>query len=404
MNRKNYNLTATKKPREDPISDKPINFPPLENLHLELLENKKKIKPGVPDAPIAKKRVVPIIIPSVKSNIKEDFKKITEDKKNIPSHNDKISKKEDSKKNISKESSTPTPKEKEPKPPKPKKSDPEELILEEIIEDDDDEIEEELEDEIGDTEDIQELTEDNDHTDEEEEQTENENQDDVTDTENQENEEDKKEEKEEEEDNNDPYYGLSPEEREKKEKEEYIWRFRILKKKYRNPSIEIPDYNEHSELSDMKTAYERTTKELYLDGAVDQYRTYLIGGFMVSEFVCTNWFNIDLGGFTMQQTKMMYKYDMLLIELGEKSYNKWGMNIPVEIRIAGLILLQAGLFYLGKVISANYGNSVAGLFKGITGQPSESPDTGKEEPVKKKMKGPRFKAEDIRNMAHVKSE
>lgn len=184
-----------------------------------------------------------------------------------------------------------------------------------------------------------------------------------------------------------------------------MWRFHILKKKYKNPATAIPDFNEHSELSEMKATYDRTTKELYLDSAVDSYRTYLIGGFMVTEFVCTNWAGVDLSGFTMTQTKMLYKYDMLLIELGEKSYNKWGMNLPVEVRLAGLIILQAGLFYLGKVISANYGNSMADLFKGFTGQPPDPKnEVTKEESNKKKMKGPRFKAEDIRNMSHVKSE
>jgi hypothetical protein len=150
----------------------------------------------------------------------------------------------------------------------------------------------------------------------------------------------------------------------------------------------------------MKSAYERTTKELFLDSTVESYKSYLIGGFMLTEFICTNWAGVDLSGFTSSQTKMMYKYDMLLIELGEKSYSSWGSNLPVEVRLAGLIIFQAGLFYLGKVITANYGGSMADLFKGMTGQPSE---TIKDEPSKKKMKGPKFKAEDIRNMANVKA-
>ena len=211
----------------------------------------------------------------------------------------------------------------------------------------------------------------------------------------------------------DIYAGLTPEEREIKEKEEYIWRFRILKKQYgRNATIPIPEWNEHSDLHMMKTSYERTIRELYLDDAVETYRTYLLGGWIVMEYVCTQWVGIDLRGFTMQQTRMMYKYDRMLIELGEKSYTRWGMNLPVEVRLLGMILFQAGIFYLGKIITDKFGGSMAELFKGFTGQPPDAtpqsasantpPADGEEvndAAPKKKMRGPNIKASDIRNRA-----
>ncbi len=205
----------------------------------------------------------------------------------------------------------------------------------------------------------------------------------------------------------DEYAGLSPEEREAKEREEYIWRFRILKKQYKNPQISIPEYNEHSDLPEMKRTYDRTIKELYLDDAVETYRTYLMGGFIVMEFACVQFLGLDFSGFTLQQTKMMYKYDRMLIELGEKSYNRWGMNIPVEFRMIGFIVIQACIFYLGKIISVKFGNSIGDLFKGITNQPpvrsSNSSEHEEEKPKKSKtMRGPRIRPEDIRNMSHTK--
>jgi hypothetical protein len=376
MSKKNFNLTVVKKQRDDPISDKPINFPPLENLHLELLENKKKVKPGAPDVQSQKKRPVPIIKKEETKIKKEGFQK------EAP-----ISTKKDVKKK------SPVKKPPEIKTSKEDLSE-DDLVLEEII---DEQPVTENNETDGISEDIVDDEISEDIVDDEEEIEEDEIDELI------EEEEDKGEKslakKEEAPDPTDIYAGLSPEEREKKEKEEYIWRFRILKKKYINPSVEIPDFNEHSELADMKHTYERTTKELFLDSTVESYKSYLIGGFMLTEFVCTNWAGVDLSGFTTAQTKMMYKYDMLLIELGEKSYSSWGSNLPVEVRLAGLIIFQAGLFYLGKVITANYGGSTADLFKGITGQPSDV----KDEPVKKKMKGPKFKAEDIRNMTNVKA-
>jgi hypothetical protein len=117
--------------------------------------------------------------------------------------------------------------------------------------------------------------------------------------------------------------------------------------------------------------------------------------------VCTQFLSIDLSGFTIQQTKLMGKYNRLLIELGERPYNSIGANLPVEIRLIGFILLQAGIFYLGKVISSKFGSTVSDLFKGITGQPPEprrQPEDNSQRP-KRKMRGPRIKPEDIKNMS-----
>ena len=146
----------------------------------------------------------------------------------------------------------------------------------------------------------------------------------------------------------------------------------------------------------MKTSYERTIRELYLDDAVETYRTYLLGGWIVMEYVCVQLIGVDIRGFTLQQIKMMYKYDRMLIELGEKSYTRWGMNLPVEVRLIGMILFQAAIFYLGKIIADNYGDSVAELFKGFTGQPPAGPSSEKAtertqpetKDPSKKMKGP----------------
>ena len=216
----------------------------------------------------------------------------------------------------------------------------------------------------------------------------------------------------------DIYAGLSPEERMIKEKEEYLWRFRILKKKYgKNLAVQIPEWTEYSDLAMMKTSYERTIRELYLDDTVETYRTYLVGSWIVMEYVCTELMSIDLGGFAVQQISMMYKYDSLLIELGEKSCERWTTNLPVEVRLIGMILLQAAIFYLGKIITDRMGQGVGELFRGVTGQPpaqqnSNSNNTNNnnntnasgntqtsEKPEGKKMRGPKISANEIRERA-----
>jgi hypothetical protein len=333
-------LRVIKKPRSGDIPDHPINFPPLENLHLELIEIKKKLKSGVPSVVPSKK---PTSIPIVVS------------KKEPESDGEEDSPKESKKK----------------KPPR------------EIVDKDD----EDMVAALGEAED--EDDHEGGHNDGDE------NSDSDGDEHN-----DSEEGEGEEED--DPYAGMTPEEREAMEKEEYIWRFRILKKKHKNPTVDIPAYNEHSDLPTMKRNYDRTVKELYLDESVETYRSYLLGSWIVMEFISTQWLAIDLSGFTTQQTKMMHKYDSLLIELGEKSRERWGMNLPVEVRLLGFVLLQAGIFYLGKVIADKFGNNVSEIFKGVTGCPPDPKPSRRDDFKEKKPRGPKIKASDIRKMHEKK--
>jgi hypothetical protein len=80
--------------------------------------------------------------------------------------------------------------------------------------------------------------------------------------------------------------------------------------------------------------------------------------------------------------------------------------------LIGTVLLSAGIFYLGKIITDRYGGKVSELFKGFTGQPpdpikskSNSPEF---EPTtrsqKGKMRGPKIKPSDIKNMSHYHDE
>ena len=417
-----YEILVIKKPRDDPIVDRPINFPPLENLHLDMMENKKKLKKNLPPLLVVKRRPNPVPVVEKIQKV-ENFATEPKAKPNaLPTKAEKATVKIDPRKKPSDadtevdeaeaevdeedaeaEAEEPpppkaskvikkvvkiNPKTVTPAPPRkaPVEADDEDLDMlgelgadaaEDFIEIDgapEEEPGEAFDADAGGGEGGGGGADENAGGDAE------------ADT------------KPVEED--DIYAGLSPEEREIKEREEYIWRFRILKKQYK--SRDIPSFNEHDDLPLMKTTYERTVREIHLENNVDTYRTYLVGGFMVTEFVCTQWMNVDLSGFTSQQMLIMDKYDRLLIELGERSYNRWGADFPVEIRLIGFILLQAGLFYIGKIIADKAGGSVAELFRGITGQPSSAAVKEVQEetpPPKKKMRGPSVKAEDIKKMA-----
>ena len=192
----------------------------------------------------------------------------------------------------------------------------------------------------------------------------------------------------------DPNEGKTPEQIEAEEKEEYMWRWKILGKKY--PEKQFPKYSEHDDLHTMKTAYTQTIKEITLEGNVDNYKTYLIGGFMAIQYGFTYGLGIDFTGFAAQQTLMMHKYDSMLIELGERSYTSFGSNLPVEIKLIGFILFQAALFWIAKMLGENGSDNIAAVLRSLSGQPPVPVGSTPGEAPKKKMRGPSIKVDDMR--------
>jgi len=340
-----YQLVVTKRSKiSGPLIDVPIGFPPLENLHLEMMENKKKLKSGLPLIPVKKSAPVRSL-PSA-----------------LETHKPEVSSPESIEIPSTRKNGIVKPK-RSPSPPV-EEIDEDDDLLEALGEEEQDDLDGLAEDDksYSDAEDYAAHSDNEEHDDEHEEI-----------------------------DENDPYSGLSQEERNEAEKEEYIWRFRLLKKEYKSRAKDIPVYNEHSDLQLMKRDYTRTVKELYLDRNVQTYKHYLLVGFLAIEFGATQLIGIDLSGFTLQQGRMMEEYDHLLIELGEKSYNNWSSSLPAELRIMGLILFQAGIFYLGKIVSSKWGGTVADLFKGFMGQPPDISysKSDEERAPKRKMRGPK---------------
>lgn len=371
-------------PREDQIPDLPINFPPLHNLQLHLLENKHKLKAGVKNIDFPQDLPTPKNVSSKKVDMENQDPQVPKEKKSKKKKQDiaeKSSNDEPLKISIEPEELSKKPKRRKRektkklrKPKKPKVAKEDKDLVRVLGEDDEDDILDE-EDDLIELDELEEGDLDEDLADEDEENLE-------------ENAED------------DPTANMTPEEKEAYHKEEMIWRFRILKKKYKNANI--PEFNEHSDLALMKRTYDRTLKDLTLDDSVSSYKTYLTGGFMAIEFLGTKFLNIDLMGFTSAQMIMMEKYERLLIELGEKSYLEWGNKFPIELRLVGFIILQAGMFYIAKIISEKMGNTVGDIFRGMMGQPISSGQPANNQPAeetsksKKKMRGPSVKASEIR--------
>ena len=177
---------------------------------------------------------------------------------------------------------------------------------------------------------------------------------------------------------------------EEDKKREILFKFDLLKKSYKE--AEVPDFSIHSDYNTMQKTYDNTLKSLSVDNTVESYKTYLIGGFMVVEYFLGSFFKFDMKGFTQHQIMNMNNYERLLIELGEKSYVPTDSDWPVEVRLLIMVLIQAAVFVLGKVIMNKTGSNVLSMFNSLGAMGGGTPQS--QEP-KRKMKGPDINFDDI---------
>lgn len=185
----------------------------------------------------------------------------------------------------------------------------------------------------------------------------------------------------------------SPEEIEEDERQEYLVKMRILRKKYPNYD-EWPEYTPHTDYRTIKKMYNDTFRMINLEENVNTYKMVLYASFIgIEMFAVYKLGMTNLKGFANYQINRKNRYDAMLIELGEKSYMTFAMNWPVEVRLIGMILFDAAIFYLVGMASEYMGEGVAAFLSMLTGVPVKT-----KEQRKSRMRGPSTKPEDIRNM------
>lgn len=167
-------------------------------------------------------------------------------------------------------------------------------------------------------------------------------------------------------------------------KRELLFKFDLLKRQYKDFASIIPEYNIYSDLQSMQKSYDSTLQRVMLDSGVEDYKNYFQKGCFAVEFAL-NYFGFDISGFTTDQMSKMNSYERLLYELCAKHYNPNGSSIPVELRLFGMILINAAMFIgmrimMKKLSTPSFTSSVPAP----QGYTSHQPDNQ----GPKKMKGP----------------
>jgi hypothetical protein len=176
-------------------------------------------------------------------------------------------------------------------------------------------------------------------------------------------------------------------------KRELLFKFELLRKSYK--MNDIPDFNIHSDLKQMSRSYESTLRRVSLDSCVENYKQLLIGAFMVLEFILGYLFKFDMQGFTQQQIVNMTQYERLLIELGENSYVPGGSQWPVEVRLLIMVLGNAAIFIIAKMIMKKTGSNLMGMMNSFSHSSSSGGGGGGGNASKRKMRGPSINPDDI---------
>ena len=141
---------------------------------------------------------------------------------------------------------------------------------------------------------------------------------------------------------------------EAKEKADYRVKYSILREAY--PQMNIPDPGEHESIEEIKAAYKMYVRRIHVDSSVEQNKIYLLILWLIIDIVGSRCFHLPFNGrYVKSQYKYMQKYNMLLIELGERSYVEEAEGWPVEYRLLAMALFHGVIFALIQMLASKLG-------------------------------------------------
>lgn len=150
-------------------------------------------------------------------------------------------------------------------------------------------------------------------------------------------------------------------------------KFQNLKLNYPDRGIEFP---EGKSLNKIHDSYHSIIKSIYVNMNLGQLQLGYIIVLMAIEFICVKAFSIPLAGFTKMELKRMYRYNQLMVELGENLYSAGTTQWPIEWRILGTLATNIVIFIALKFL-ANYvgGESMTDVIRNAVDKVLDNPVT-----------------------------
>lgn len=152
-----------------------------------------------------------------------------------------------------------------------------------------------------------------------------------------------------------------------REMDSYKVKFSILAKAWPNLNIKCP---ENKTLEEVHEVYGVYLKHISVCSEADSYKKYLVVGWLIMEVVASK-MGYDIEGYAKLQMKSIGKYDQMLIELGEVSYNKnqnqiMGRNSwSPETKLLYVSVMNALFFFVIKAISNFIGYDAEAIMESV---------------------------------------
>lgn len=183
--------------------------------------------------------------------------------------------------------------------------------------------------------------------------------------------------------------------------------FKRIKKM--DKDITIPEFSELTDINTLEREYANIVKNLHIDSNVENYKKWLTMGFVGLEFFLTSIMKFDdIKGFSSAQMTNMNQYEKILVEIGEKSYVPEEKRLAPELRLIGIIMMNAAIFVGTKMLFKSTGNSmlnmmngggsqdVGGMFGAFSNMNNTTSDSSSNNTKsKKKMPGPNIDLNDL---------
>ena len=176
-------------------------------------------------------------------------------------------------------------------------------------------------------------------------------------------------------------------------KRELLFKIEVMRKQY--PKLNLPTYSMTNSVDQIRNTIDSAIRNVMLESTITKYRRYFVAGLFISEYFFVKILKMGyMNDSTNFHMKSMSEYDIMIIELGEKSYNE-GSDWPVELRLLGLAFLNTILYGLSRRFDMPDLINILTQFMNIKVPDGLFDTSSKQQPEPQfvKMKGPSVKVD-----------